>query len=107
MTDDDELDGTEVDGGSRPTDLEVRMPSACLSLSDRNLLLQIERNAVRRFDPGNVSHLVQRGLVEISDGLWTLTRAGRLAVNGDVAREWRAHMSTLVPDVASPTSRRA
>lgn len=83
------------------------MPSAGLSASDRNLLLQIERNSITRFDPGDVSDLVDRGLVQHIDGALTLTRKGRLAVNGAVAQEWRGHLSALVRDTKADGRRRS
>lgn len=78
------------------------MTATGLSLSDRNLLLQIERNSTRRFEPKGATQLVERGLVDRSSGSCVLTEAGRLAVNKLVAEEWRANMCAL-----SPTKRAA
>lgn len=78
------------------------MTAMSLSLSERNLLLQIERNSTRRFEPKGATQLVERGLVDRSSGSCVLTEAGRLAVNKRVAEEWRASMRAL-----SPTKRSA
>lgn len=69
----------------------MRQPELCRS--DRNVLLQIERNAVTPFNPGEVTHLLDRGLVERTTDGWKLTEAGRLAINGTVAMEWRTLLS--------------
>ena len=78
------------------------MTAMGLSLSDRNLLLQIERNSAKRFEPTGATQLVERGLVDRSSGSCVLTEAGRLAINKIVAEEWRANMRAL-----SPTKRAA
>ena len=60
-----------------------------LSPDDKNTLLRIERNVLKRYDPGEVTHLEARGLIERDAEVWVLTAAGRQAVNGQVASEWR------------------